>query len=508
MGTAEIGHARPRPCARQWGAAGPRSAAARARCASAAASSLLPLLLLLAGGALAAAAGWAPVTGDNYKEPTDAGNVHTVFLTDCTAYADWQTLTLAYSWRQSGQPGPLTRIMSCTDEEAKAHKPDTLESVTTHTAPSYATAVRTGDHYAAYNKPGAIKDWLKHFSPEEEWILILEADMILRQPITPEDFNLTSPGHAVGARYEHLAGVSNQLAAQHIPEVVPRADALAGPPGRRADQVGGFMLVHRDDLRRIAPLWLKYTEDVRADPQASGSPQAWAGGSRRIMLTEPAHAAASEATRDAGDRAAARAGRRACGGVVVAEAWKYAGDTLARNQGDKPWLAEMYGYVFAAAKADVWHRWDKEAMLYPGYTPQGVVHILHYGVQWKVTPATGEPWSFDKKDFNAFDISRCPPWETGLKRPTSGLLPPPPAPSKLVKHNDSIDRYRELLALEPVLTANAALCQHYLRICRPSKQLARVCDIVDDAYQALNHKLERMDGIMACGDFLRFFAAA
>jgi hypothetical protein len=36
--------------------------------------------------------------------------------------------------------------------------------------------------------------------------------------------------------------------------------------------------------------------------------------------------------------------------------------------------------------------------------------------------------------FNAFDISRCPPWETGLKRPTSGLLPPPPAPSKLVKH--------------------------------------------------------------------------
>jgi hypothetical protein len=36
----------------------------------------------------------------------------------------------------------------------------------------------------------------------------------------------------------------------------------------------------------------------------------------------------------------------------------------------------MYGYVFAAAKADVWHRWDKEAMLYPGYTPQGeFVHV-------------------------------------------------------------------------------------------------------------------------------------
>lgn len=27
--------------------------------------------------------------------------------------------------------------------------------------------------------------------------------------------------------------------------------------------------MHREDLRRVAPLWLKYTEDVRFDPDVS-----------------------------------------------------------------------------------------------------------------------------------------------------------------------------------------------------------------------------------------------
>jgi hypothetical protein len=34
-------------------------------------------------------------------------------------------------------------------------------------------------------------------------------------------------------------------------------------------QVGGFFFVHREDIKRYAPLWLKYTEDVREDPEVS-----------------------------------------------------------------------------------------------------------------------------------------------------------------------------------------------------------------------------------------------
>jgi len=32
-------------------------------------------------------------------------------------------------------------------------------------------------------------------------------------------------------------------------------------------QVGGFFFIQRDDLKLMSPLWLKYTEDVRADPE-------------------------------------------------------------------------------------------------------------------------------------------------------------------------------------------------------------------------------------------------
>lgn len=38
-------------------------------------------------------------------------------------------------------------------------------------------------------------------------------------------------------------------------------------PYRR--QVGGFTMMHREDLRRVAPYWIKYSEDVRADRLAS-----------------------------------------------------------------------------------------------------------------------------------------------------------------------------------------------------------------------------------------------
>lgn len=34
-------------------------------------------------------------------------------------------------------------------------------------------------------------------------------------------------------------------------------------------QVGGFILMHKTDLKRMAPLWLKYSEDVRFDPDVS-----------------------------------------------------------------------------------------------------------------------------------------------------------------------------------------------------------------------------------------------
>lgn len=60
--------------------------------------------------------------------------------------------------------------------------------------------------------------------------------MYLRKPFHPQSFN-AEQGWAVSADYTYMIGVTNELAVRHIPEVAPRNDTLAGPWGRRGDQV-------------------------------------------------------------------------------------------------------------------------------------------------------------------------------------------------------------------------------------------------------------------------------
>lgn len=54
----------------------------------------------------------------------------------------------------------------------------------------------------------------------------------------------------------------------HLPPMSTAPRAGAGRRGRRGDMAGGFTLMAREDMRRVAPLWLKYTERVREDPMA------------------------------------------------------------------------------------------------------------------------------------------------------------------------------------------------------------------------------------------------
>ena len=48
--------------------------------------------------------------------------LHTVVPTECTMYFSWQSLGIFYSHRKAGQDGPITRIISCTDEQKQTYK--------------------------------------------------------------------------------------------------------------------------------------------------------------------------------------------------------------------------------------------------------------------------------------------------------------------------------------------------------------------------------------------------
>jgi hypothetical protein len=69
--------------------------------------------------------------------------IHTVFSTECTTYFDWQTVGLMHSFRLSGQPGNITRLLSCNDEDLRKYKGHDLAP--THYVPSMSRHPLTGD---------------------------------------------------------------------------------------------------------------------------------------------------------------------------------------------------------------------------------------------------------------------------------------------------------------------------------------------------------------------------
>ncbi|CAI7741385.1 unnamed protein product [Closterium sp. NIES-53] len=227
--------------------------------------------------------------------------------------------------RRSKQPGPITRLLSCTEKQLKDYP--NMDLAPTHTVPSMSLDPKTGEWYPAINKPYGVWHWVQH-SPQAqqaEWVVILDADMVIRAPVTPWGVK-AEKGKPVAAYYGYLIGCDNILAELHTkhPELCPK--------------VGGFIVMHIDDLRRFVPLWLSKTHEVRADK---------AHYARNIT-----------------------------------------GDVYSSG-----WISEMYGYSFGAADAELHHQVDQTTMLYPGYTPTPGVdpRLLHYGLAFSVGN-----WSFGK----------------------------------------------------------------------------------------------------------------
>ncbi|CAK0787529.1 hypothetical protein CVIRNUC_010749 [Coccomyxa viridis] len=378
-----------------------------------------------------------------------ASSIHTVFTTECSSYFTWQSLGFMLSYKLSAQPGRVTRLLSCTEDNYKRWQDDGI--IPTHLAPSWTVHPKTGDIYSGINKPVAVLSWYMTAKPTEDYIIIVDADMIIMKPFDPVQMGV-KPGWAVSAFFGYLRGVKNEMALKHVPHVQPRNDSLAGPEGRRGDQVGGFTIFQNKDLGDVLPLWIKYTEDVRADP----------------------------------------------------DAWNSSGDSYTTHAGMKPWIAEMYGYSFGCSSADVWHHTDHRAMLYPGYMPYSTAdlpNVLHYGLLYGVEEAG---WQFDKHWYQEFDALVCPPWAPPPEgeNPTQGLFPFPPQPSTLTSKGEAL--LRDLLAIHVVAHLNEALCLNYRKMCPASTMLSEQCDQVDDLFDEVVRAREAVSNMALrddCHDF-------
>lgn len=273
----------------------------------------------------------------------------------------------------------LTRLLACSAEEQKTYPPVNLALLPTFVHRNLRDDPLVDEKgYPSYNKPYSVMAWLETRPPlpdgVDEFVLMTDADMVFREPVDPRAYG-AARGVVISAEYTYLVGTANGFAKRFIAEdLIPKlaqvpfpthpASAPA-PPATQADyarlpvtpsplwsQVGGFHIFHTEDLRKIAPLWLNYTKQVRAfgdkEPETFYSESMSALGPGEEGLK-------------------------------------------AVRMKQSRWHSEMYGYVFAAAAVGVTHHTRRDVMLYPGYKPwlARAPKILHYGSDYTVSHQDG-----------------------------------------------------------------------------------------------------------------------
>lgn len=331
--------------------------------------------------------------------PHGSSNLHTVFTSECNnKQFDWFSVGVYESFRTSGMQGSITRLLACDKEALAQYKGLDLGPTFVH--PNYRRNPLNGDVSASYNKPASVM----HFSTEanftEEFILFIDADMLLTKPIDPVALG-AKKGVVVSEYVPYMIGTNNGMEKQFLP-----ADAA-----ERAKPVGWYHIFHRDDLKRIAPLWLKYCGRVRLEPERYWSIN---GSIPRNIPT---------------------------------------GDAYVKF-GKAPWISEMYGYAFGAAEAGVEHVITHGIVKYPGEVSNfgSEPYILHYGIDFTLAP----DYNWNKMSYQKLDLFQC----------SGKYFGPPPAGRGTPR--DKAMRF-------VVNTLNRAFCSFYHERCPHTPAAQRRC---------------------------------
>lgn len=242
-------------------------------------------------------------------------SLHVVFSAECNAAMDWQSIGLFHSFHAAGQPGNITRLLACSKEQLRTYAGLDAGPTFVHHNMRFGHPLIDEVGYPSYNKPASVMFFLEQVDVKEEYIALLDADMLIRKPLDPIKLG-AAPGVVVSAEYSYLVGTDSRNATHDHCFARRFLEPTELPLMARC---GGFHIFHREDIRRIAPLWIEFTRQVRA--YAKRDPETFFAESFLNW-----HAADG----------------------VTPDMWE-----TRRRQA--MWQAEMYGYIFGAARAGVSH---------------------------------------------------------------------------------------------------------------------------------------------------------
>ena len=132
--------------------------------------------------------------------------LHLAFSAECNSLFDWHSVGIFYSFEYARQHGNITRLLACSEEQLKTYPKQALEI-----GPTFVHRNMRDDPlvdevgYPSYNKPYSLMAWLEAEEIKEDYIMMLDGDMVLREPIDP-----VALGAARG-RVVHLASARLEL---------------------------------------------------------------------------------------------------------------------------------------------------------------------------------------------------------------------------------------------------------------------------------------------------------
>lgn len=179
----------------------------------------------------------------------------------CNNYQDWQTSALYWSIKEIWPKVAVTRLLAC--EKTDSYK--YLEIMPTTVTKEYQDI--DGESYLPFNKPGSITEYFETNDPKEEYMILVDPDMVLLRDF--KEFKPTE-NSAYGQKYDHML-YGQEAGAENVGEGLLKIARILEPDLNPdlLQPIGVPIIIKTNNLRQIAPLWLEYTKRIRNNKECN-----------------------------------------------------------------------------------------------------------------------------------------------------------------------------------------------------------------------------------------------
>lgn len=191
------------------------------------------------------------------RTPNDPSDYLVLVTATCSGYMDWQSLAAYEQFKKVWPEAEFVRLLHCSNNDRLAYKYKDI-------APSMYTSdcschTRYDDCYPPLNRPVALKEFFERnpsHTIRQTWIVIMDSDTLIRKPM---NYFPVYKGRPVGQEARVLMGRMYSAGKA----VFKDHKAIVKQP---LYDIGSPYILHKEDAERLAPHWVRITNDLREDP--------------------------------------------------------------------------------------------------------------------------------------------------------------------------------------------------------------------------------------------------